>query len=73
MAKHKYEELDLDEHNLAIHYKTREDIEVWCTNEYYENGKIKDVHIKQMKFPEGYKSPWFDKVYTQDTIVNFTN
>lgn len=29
MAKHKYEELELDEHNLAIHWRERDGDEYW--------------------------------------------
>ena len=45
MAKHKYEELELDEHNLAIHWRERDGDEYWGINEYKPNGRIKDVPI----------------------------
>jgi len=54
MAKHKYEELEVDEHNLAIHWTERDGDEYWGINEYKPNGRIKDVHIIHMYFPSGY-------------------
>ena len=45
MAKHKYEELEVDEYNLAIHWRERDGDEYWGINEYKPNGRIKDVHI----------------------------
>ena len=70
MAQHTYEELEVDEHNLATHWRERTGEECWGWNEYYPNGRIKDVHITKMFFPKGYENP-FGHIYEQDTIVEF--
>lgn len=43
MAKHTYEELEVDEHDIATHWITRKGVECWAINEYYPSGRIKDV------------------------------
>mgnify|MGYP007119868266 FL=1 len=70
MAKHKYVELEVDSHNIATRWITRDGIECWATNEYRENGRFKDVHITKMIFPKGYTSI-SGRVYSQDTLVEF--
>lgn len=70
MAKHKYEELEVDEHDIATHWITRNDIECWAVNEYKPNGRIKDVHIIRMKFPKGYESA-FGHLYEEEKIMLF--
>lgn len=69
-AKHTYEELEVDEHNIATHWIDRKGLECWARNEYKPNGRIKDVYITKMKFPKGYES-LFGRTYEKDTIVEF--
>jgi len=71
MAKHVYEELEVDEHNLATHWINRKGVECWAVNEYKPNGRIKDVHIICMKFPKGYENA-FGHIYEDETIVHFS-
>lgn len=72
MAKHTYEELEVDEHDIATHWLTRNGIECWARNEYKPNGRIKNVHITKMRFPKGYEN-LFGHIYEKDTIVEFEN
>lgn len=44
MAKHAYEELEVDEHDIATHWLNRNGIECWAWNEYKPDGCIKNVH-----------------------------
>lgn len=67
----KFQELAVDEHNIATHYIDRTGLEVWCENEYHEDGRIKDVHITKMKFPKNWRSSWFNKTYEKDTYFEF--
>lgn len=70
MAKHVYEELEVDEHNIATHWINRAGVECWAVNEYKQNGMFKDVHIVQMSFPAGYVNS-FDHRYKDQTVVIF--
>lgn len=70
MAKHVYEELEVDEHNIATHWINRKGVECWAVNEYKPNGRIKDVHIIRMKFPKGYEND-FGHIYEEDTTFLF--
>ena len=70
MAKYTYEEFELDEHDLATHWRERTGVECWAYNEYFPNGQFKDVHITKMFFPKGYENA-FGHVYEQDEIVEF--
>ena len=71
MAKHTYEEVEVDEHDIATHWITRNGVECWAINEYYPSGRIKDVHIIRMKFPQGYENA-FGHIYEQDTEFCFS-
>lgn len=70
MAKHTYEELEVDEHDIATHWLNRNGIECWARNEYKPDGRIKNVHITKMLFPKGYES-LFGHIYEKDTLVEF--
>ena len=70
MAKHVYEELEVDEHNLATHWINRKGVECWAVNEYKPNGRIKDVHIIRMIFPKGYENA-FGHIYEDGKVVLF--
>lgn len=71
MAKHTYEELEVDEHDIATHWMTRKGVECWAVNEYYPSGRIKDVHIIRMIFPNGYENA-FGHIYEKDTEACFS-
>ena len=70
MAKHTYEELEVDEHDIATHWIERSGVECWAVNEYYPSGRIKDVHITKMRFPKGYENA-FGHTYEEDKVVEW--
>lgn len=70
MAKYKYEELEVDEHDLAIHWRDRNGDEYWAINEYKSNGEFKNVHITHMYFPAGYVNS-FDHKYEKERHVYY--